>query len=572
MVLLISALMPTGWYDAIPRRSDLPPLPFRGVALLRLTLIIEGALLVWLATRRPGAGRIAPRDLLPEPGAADVADAVAEARARWGLVVVTVVALVLRLIAINTDLWLDEITPIMDYGPLPFVQVVGSYLRSNNHLLNTLLLKGAIALFGEHEWSVRLPAVLFGVATIPALYFVARLALSRAVSLAAALLLAVSYHHIFFSQNARGYTAYIFFALVSSGLFVRALSTDRTSTWIWYVITLFLGFASLLNTAFVGAAHGLVGLIALAVIWRRGGSPVPLLGRLLVVFGAAAFLGLQLYATALPEVLVVIRTVYSSQATGFAPFSSDFLREITRGIGAGFGPGIWLMALPFLAVAAAGYASLVKRNWALALALTLPGVLTALFLIVRGLTFSPRFFLLWLPLAIMSAAQGVWLTADLIARLTGLGRGSRAGAPRTAAALGASVLLLLTAVSCLALPRYYRTPKQPYRAALQYAESQRRPGDRVAVIYTTEKGIRYYLQRSPVDGSAYTFVRTVPAFDSLMSDGRAGRILLLTTFRRALRLNLPELHAQIERGWSVDRVFPATVGDGSIAVWLPRGS
>lgn len=571
LLLLLAVVMPTGWYDAIPRRPDLPPPPFRGVTLLRLTLLVDACLLLWLSTRRQTVQRIAAGDLLVEPAPSDALDAAAERRARWGLAAVTLLALVLRLISLDADLWLDEITPILDYSPLPAVQVLGSYLRSNNHLLNTLLVKGATALFGEHEWSVRLPAMIFGVATIPALYFVSRLALSRAVSLGAALLLAVSYHHIFFSQSARGYTAYLFFALVASGLFVRALSSDRPSTWVWYVLTLFLGFASLLNTLFVMAAHGVVGLIAVVLVRRRAGSPGPLLRRLVVVFAAAAFLGLQLYATALPEILVVITTVYARQATGFAPFTLEFLREVVGGVAAGFGPGIWLMAIPFLVVAALGYGSFARRNWALTAALTLPGALTAVFLSVRGLTFSPRFFLLWLPLAIMSAAQGVWLTAAWAVRRT-QSRRSSAGALRTAVTLGASALVLLAAVSALALPRYYRTPKQPYRAALRYMESVRRPGDRVAIIHTAEKGVRYYLRRSVAAPEAYSFVRTVPAFDSLTSNARGGRILVLTTFRRALRLRLPVLHEMIERGWRPERRFPATVGDGSIIVWLPHGS
>lgn len=570
-ILLLAALMPTGWYDAIPRRADLPPLPFRGVDLLRLTLVIEGLFLVWLATRQRAFRPIAAANLLPDSDV-EIVDPVAETRARVILALVTVLALVLRIIAINADLWLDEITPILDYGPLPVIQVIGSYLRSNNHLLNTLLIKGAIALLGEHEWVVRLPAVVLGVATVPALYFVGRLALSRPVSLGAALLLAVSYHHIFFSQNARGYSAYILFAVVASGLFARALSTDRVHLWILYVVTMFLGFASLLNMAFVGFAHGVTGLIVLIVIWRRGGSPVPLLRRLASVFAAAAFLGFQLYATALPEVMVVISTTYANKATGFAPFSIEFVREISRGIGAGFGPGIVVAAVPFLAIAGAGYLSLLRRNWTLGLALTLPGVLTVVFLLVRGLTFSPRFFLLWLPLAMLAAAQGVWLTATLISRRGGPAGRTSAKVARQGDLVGAGALTVLVVVSLLALPRYYRTPKQAYRAALRHVESIRRPGDRVVVMHTAEKGVRYYLPRIGVDPAAYLFVRTLPAFDSLSAEGQAGRILVMTTFRRVLRMNIPELNSKLEQGWKQERVFPGTVGDGSIAVWIPNAS
>jgi uncharacterized membrane protein len=57
--------------------------------------------------------------------------------------------------------------------------------------------------------------------------------------------LAVSYHHIFFSQNARGYSAALFFALATSGLLIRALWDDRGWRWCLYVAAMVLGFASL---------------------------------------------------------------------------------------------------------------------------------------------------------------------------------------------------------------------------------------------------------------------------------------------------------------------------------------
>ncbi len=77
-------------------------------------------------------------------------------------------------------------------------------------------MKLCVAIFGAQEWAIRLPSVIFGTATIPAIYWVSRQALSRRASLCVALLLAVSYHHIFFSQNARGYTAYVFWVFTES--------------------------------------------------------------------------------------------------------------------------------------------------------------------------------------------------------------------------------------------------------------------------------------------------------------------------------------------------------------------
>lgn len=265
----IAIWLPTGWYDTIPRLSGLPPLPFSGVNLLRLICFIESLLLVVLAVRETRfVSHGSSLTLLDEkaPAPYDIENRTA----LLILGVITLAGLLLRTHNLSQDLWLDEISPIVDYSRLSAAQVIGSYLRSNNHLINTLLLKASIAMFGQSEWSARLPAVTFGVLGIPALYWVARLGLSRIASLGAALLFATSYHHIFFSQNARGYTAYLFFALLSTGAFLRALRRDELKYWILYIAAATLGMASLLLTAFVLVSHA---ILALALLWaaRRNG-------------------------------------------------------------------------------------------------------------------------------------------------------------------------------------------------------------------------------------------------------------------------------------------------------------
>jgi len=553
--------MPTAWYDALPHQPDLPPPPVSGVLLLRVFLLVEAlalgaaAVVGWRMQRLPPA--------LRHGGPSNWEDAhdLAPRTALWMLAAVTALALGLRLFRLGSDLWLDEISPIVDYGHLPVVQVLGSYLRSNNHLLNTLLIKLAIATFGEHEWSVRLPAVLFGVASVPALYWCARLALSRRASLAAALLFAVSYHHVFFTQNARGYTAYLLFALVSGRLLVDGLREDRPAVWAGYIGAVVLGFASLLHTAFVLAAHALVGLVAVWAVRRRGDHALPLARRLGAVITLAGVASVQLYVVALPEMYVVITNVYARHATGFAPFSIEFAREMARGIAVGFGPGVVIAAVPFMVVAIAGFYMLVRRRWELALVMALPGVLTATFLLARGLTFSPRFFLLWLVLAIVTAVVAL----ETVAR-----RAFRASPAHARAAVTAAILLL-AALSAASLRRYYAVPKQPYREAVAAVERLRGPEDMVIVVYTAEQGVRYYGARLAVPLALhYRFVRSVPALDSALAEHANGRVFLLVTFERALRIDLPELHARLADGWVEQTHFAGTVGDGGITIWAER--
>lgn len=563
---LVAWQMSSGWYETLPRQEGLPQPPVNGVTLLRVILLIEAATLAlvsvlgWRVAPLPLASRLSGHQDRDDP------NDLSSRHANLWLLLIVALAVGLRLYRLDADLWIDEISPINDYMSMSVPQIIGSYVRSNNHLLNTVFVKGMIALFGEHAWSVRLPAVLFGVAGVPVMYWCARLTLSRRAALGAALLLAVSYHHIFFSQNARGYSAYLFLSMLSTRVLIDGLREDRLRSWAVYVGATVLGFASLLNTAFVLAAQGLV---ALAVIWqvhRRHDDAGPLLRRVLMVFGLAGLLSAQLYAVALPDVYVVISNVYSTQSTGFVLFSWEFVREMVRGVSAGFGSGALIAAIVFLAVAAAGTLAVVRRAWALAWMFILPGILTTAFLIARQLTLSPRFFLLWLPFAMLTAVVALEVSFGWFWRA----RGARRAAPFATAAVVALSLL-----SVVSLRRYYAIPKQPYRAAIAYAERERGPDDLVVVVYLAKLGVAYYGAKDQVPlAEHYRFVRTVAALDSALGEWATqhpdGEVWLVTTFERALTMDLPELNDRVQAGWTVQQRFDGTMGDGGVNVWHER--
>lgn len=316
--ILMGVFLPRDWYDAVPKSEAdltwlklpddfastqiLPPAPVKGVTLLQISFVIEGLAFLWFGLKRRTYTRLSDDQRLFATTGENKIDF--GFTSFWLITAITVLGLALRLFRLDSELWLDEITTIFFYSPMPTLHVLTGFVSANNHLLNTLLMKLAIAFFGEQEWAVRLPAAIFGAATIPILYWVSRLMLSYRSSICAALLLAVSYHHIFFSQNVRGYSMQLFFTTLSCGLFVKGLQEDRLRIWILYVAAMFFNMASLLNSSFVVAAHILIGAAALIIIKRRGDSPYPLLYRLTAVFGVIGFLVFQLYATFIPQAYV----------------------------------------------------------------------------------------------------------------------------------------------------------------------------------------------------------------------------------------------------------------------------
>jgi mannosyltransferase len=563
ILILTGLLLPRGWYDALPRQPGYPLPPIKGVTLLQCAIVVDGLLLLWAAGRRRMFTSVpdTKRPALHKQFGAEEPEIISRSVAAWLVFGITGAALALRLWKVGSDLWLDEITPIRDYGAMPYLQVIATYYASNNHLLNTLLGKMSIALFGEHEWAVRLPAVLFGTATVPVLYRVARLTSTRIVSAGAALLLAVSYHHIFFSQNARGYSGHILFSVAAAGLLVQALRKDRAALWGLYVAVMVLNMAVLLHGAFVLAAHALVAVAVVVSLSRSQPLPRPLVARVILAFGLTLLLTFQLYATALPQAFVYITTTYSQPGSGYSPVSAEFLGELVRGLAQGLPARVWVAAVPAAMVAAAGWFALYRRHWALTSALTLPVALTAATLIVAGLSFSPRFFLLALPVAILAGVQGLYS----IARMFGARRSVAVVLPTVAVAAGALM-------SLASLQRYYAVPKQPYRAAVEYVEQRRSPGVGVIAVHLAEAGYEYYAKRRGLrPNEDFFLVRSEEALDRVLSTNGGRPTYVVTTFPRFLRLEYPALEARITAGWTVDRTFPATIGDGAITVWRPVG-
>lgn len=110
------------------------------------------------------------------------------------------VAAILRLVALNQQLWFDEIMTLLDSARDPILRIVTHYGGQNQHMLYSVLAHSSIRVFGEQPWALRLPAVFFGVAGIPALYFFGRLVTTDREALFAAALITTS---IFGSRRMR---------------------------------------------------------------------------------------------------------------------------------------------------------------------------------------------------------------------------------------------------------------------------------------------------------------------------------------------------------------------------------
>lgn len=562
LLIVLGLFLPREWYEGLPTDPELPIPGIQGITLLQISFVVTGFMLAYILKHGWKWTSLEQSQLIrfrSDPIQQDTHRPVVAVL----LTAIIFLGLGLRSYGLSSDLWIDEIAPLRMYGNLRVFEVMGTYLGSNNHLLNTILVNWSVSAFGQHEWAIRLPAALFGVATIPAFYWVARMALPRYASLGAALLVAVSYHHIFFSQNSRGYAAYLFFAVLSSGLVCRALESGRLRIWGLYVLTMVLGFAALLNTAFVLVAHLIVCAAAVVLVWRRGVSPAPLMKVLAGVFTVIGLLVLQMYALILPKVYVYMQHVYTQPSAGFSILSGEFLREVWRGLVLTNPLGLaWTIPLLVIGVVMGGLGTiwLFRRHWGLAAALILPGIITAGFILLNGFSAAPRLFLLMLFPAILA---GVTLLHNLIGLI-----GKRIGASYIwAPSVLTAVLLAIAAVSLAPLKHYYETPKQPYRASLEYLNDIRKNGDFIIAVHLAEEGYRFYGSGFGLYQSNTFYVRSQSDFDAVLATHRPDHAYVVTTLLRGLRLTDPALNAKIERDWRIVKTFSATIGDGEVSVW-----
>ena len=149
-------------------------------------------------------------------------------RNEWlALVAILLLALVLRVIGLNAQLWYDEILTLTDFVRKPYGELVGDFSSLNNHMFYSLQARASILAFGESAWALRLPALLYGMASLVVLWLIGREAAGRRAALLAVLLLAISYHHVWFTQNARGYTALLFWTSLATLLLARFASSTR---------------------------------------------------------------------------------------------------------------------------------------------------------------------------------------------------------------------------------------------------------------------------------------------------------------------------------------------------------
>lgn len=463
------------------------------------------------------------------------------------LLAVMMVATIVRAVHLGDGLWLDEITTLLAYVRRPITETLTLFESKNNHVLFSLLARGSVRLFGDVAWALRLPALVFGVLSLPALYWFGSMIVSRREAMFATAIMALSYHHVWFSQNARGYTGLLLFTILGTGFFLKLLSRSRAGTG-----ALVLGYAAAMAAAaythltagLVVIAHALVLAVVLAA--RRDRRSWAAARPAILALLLAGTFSLQLYAIVLPQVMGALFPPVSRAAamvrSGWRNplwMFTETLLGLRRGL-----PGGWVALAFGMLITVLGTARLWRRSAVAAGLIFVPVLVTAAALLAAAHQLWPRFFFFAAGFGILIATAGVQAGADTIGR-------------RRAPVFASVALGLVLLLSAVVLPRAWG-PKQDFEGAAAFIEGSRGAADAVVTYGPKGRPFQLYLGKdwfAPMNAQALERVEATHQ-----------RTWVVYTVPASFERRQPSVWRRLQREYRLVARFPGTLGGGTIYV------
>jgi 4-amino-4-deoxy-L-arabinose transferase-like glycosyltransferase len=470
--------------------------------------------------------------------------------ATWMLLAALVVGAALRIYQADAQLWYDEITTLVHSVRAPLSTIATHFPSNNDHVLYSVLANLSISALGDHPWTVRLPAILLGIASIPLLFVFGKQVTTRFEAAAAALLMALSYHHVWYSQNARGYTALLCVSVLSTHLLVVGLRENRR--WPFVAFGLVAALGAYTHLTMVLAVLGQAAVVAVYLLGRRRGFVLSEWINPAIGFATAALATVALYAPLLGDV----QAFFSDGSQGVKAASAGWaLLELLRGLQVGFASGAVLLVVGTVFVVGCG--SYLRQNpLALGLFLFPPIFVFASAALLHRPTF-PRFFFFVAGFALLIAVRGALTITHWGAGF--LGPRMRSWRPQ----LAILAVIAMVAVSAAILPRNYAGPKQDFAGALRFLGTRARAGD---LIVTAGGGATYVY-----DAYYGRPWRRVEGVEDLSAARRAHpTVWVVRTFDRYVRKDERPLFDVLETTCRTTK-FPGTLSDGDVYVSQCRG-
>ena len=375
------------------------------------------------------------------------------------------------------SLWLDEIYTFNDakYG---FKDQLNFYKEKPNYLQAPLfpLLTHLFYPFAKPERDLRIIPLIFGILSIPMIYFLSRL-FSAHIGLPCAISLTFLVYHISLSQEGRSYSLVLFLGMVGLFFFMKHLITSNKG----FLIGAALLFAALFYTSYSSIPF----IVLIQVLWLyRPDDKKPALSSFLLLNGL-------IFLFCLPWILFLGLNYKGQPFTipirqGIEPFWS-----ILYGIFHDWLPNLPLILISMILFILLPILTSSRKNaFVLLAALILPigGLYSYCKLFSATHFFTSRYFISLLPLFFIALFLSLTATEERFKKWNRFFR------------LKFFFVVLFVASNLLVLPFFYRSEKQDFRGLATYLKTNLRNGDRVAVgteLYIP--GILHYLGVYPKD-------------------------------------------------------------------------
>jgi hypothetical protein len=261
--------------------------------------------------------------------------------------------------------------------------------------------------------------------------------------------------------------------------------------------------------------------------------------------GLSGLVTIVLYAPMLPQVWRQVMTPtmegVAVEWTGAGWMVREGIRVLSQGL-----PGGLLTLAVALTVLAVGVVSYWRQSRLATLLMFTPVALTLVAIVTARHNLWPRFFFFAAGFFVLAAIRGGFVLVRTFVRWH----------PERVAVAGASAVALL---SLLTVPRAW-LPKQQFRAAHDFVERERQPGDEVVALDIASEV--YQLR-----GWGSTWRLSSSLEELTETERSAARTWIVYTLPARLRALEPELfqHLSAPRYQEV-RVYPASVGGGEIHI------
>jgi mannosyltransferase len=423
---------------------------------------------------------------MSEPAVATVASPDVEQAPNWRWIsraspraivaALTIIAAVLRLIYLGKpSLWHDEAVSVA----LTHMSWWDMLTKPNEVAMSPyqVVLRLWMTLFGDSEVSLRMPSVIFSVATLPFTYALARRLAGTRVAIVTAILFAANVFSIRYAQEARSYALMTMLIVSSWVFFLRCLDTPTLPNYMAYAIA-----------AVLGAYTHIFAALSYPAQWIRLARRRR---RMKVRFWLTAIVVL-ICLLILPKGLSVLFTD-AGQANWVPSLAPALISELFCDFSGSLTTGRGEFLLTAIYLAAAGYGALAllldprrsepaeDRRWFILLGFAFPVAVVLVISLVKPLLVT-RYLSEAFPFFIILGAVGV-------CRMR----------PRW---IGVAGLVIIAALSLYQDYLYYRyDSRDDWRGVTRYVLNDAKPGDAIIFLVPTSRAAYdYYVSRSGFAG------------------------------------------------------------------------